>query len=330
MDIRLQPGERYEDLYQRILAFFEDNLITTSDNLKHHGSNVTQNEELTPTLENNITLLWLERIHIGLPGLVKQKYGAELRNNTLATIKSEINLALSSLVNELNRNVEDSRIMKFSNYNVNSKIQKKIHNKSRRFCCLCDAARRPGAESHFLSQCKFLPEEDRQRMQSSYNRIRSVDIDDLDDQEEVQRTDITEDNCLFVDAPSIQRRVMTRKSPHLNCFYGQFPMVVCLDTGAESSLVSKRFAEKVGLEIHSAQQGAVQADVSTPLKIIGEIRNISIIRGPHTFVFDALVTENDFGDMIAGEPFLEKNDVAIRPSKKQIIVKGKDVIPYNV
>ena len=106
-------------------------------------------------------------------------------------------------------------------------------------------------------------------------------------------------------------------------------MLVCLDTGAESSLVSKRFAEHVGLEIHDASQGAVQADVSTPLKIVGEVRNVSIVRGPHTFIFDALVTEHDFGDMIAGEPFLERNDVAVRPSKKQIIIKGRDVIPYS-
>ena len=44
---------------------------------------------------------------------------------------------------------------------------------------------------------------------------------------------------------------------------------------------------------------------------------------------DALVTERDFGDLIGGEPFLEKNDIAIWPSKKQIIIGGRDIVYYN-
>ena len=47
------------------------------------------------------------------------------------------------------------------------------------------------------------------------------------------------------------------------------------------------------------------------------------------FILDALVTENDFGDIIAGEPFLERNDVAVRASRKQIIIRGRDIVPYD-
>ena len=70
-------------------------------------------------------------------------------------------------------------------------------------------------------------------------------------------------NTLFVDnpLPSVHRRVTTRRSPYLNCFYAHFPVRVCLDTGAESSLVSERFAKYVDLHIEPATQGAVQADV---------------------------------------------------------------------
>ena len=73
----------------------------------------------------------------------------------------------------------------------------------------------------------------------------------------------------------------------------------------------------------------MQADETTPLKIVGEVKDLSITRGPHSFVLDALVTEKYFGDVIAGEPFLEKNDVAVRPFKKQIIIKGRDIVPYD-
>ena len=39
---------------------------------------------MTPSLENPIVFLWLQHIHPGLPALVKQWYGADLRNKTLA------------------------------------------------------------------------------------------------------------------------------------------------------------------------------------------------------------------------------------------------------
>ena len=94
--VRLNAGERYEDFYQRLLAFYEDNLLSTEDSIKHHGEDVTVSEELTPSLENTVVLLWLERIHSSLPGLVKQKYGSELRNKTLASLKSEISQSLNS------------------------------------------------------------------------------------------------------------------------------------------------------------------------------------------------------------------------------------------
>ncbi|KAL5005704.1 hypothetical protein ScPMuIL_016862, partial [Solemya velum] len=53
-------------------------------------------EELSPSMENMITLIWLKLIHSGLPRLVKQRYGTELRSRTLASIKPEISQALDS------------------------------------------------------------------------------------------------------------------------------------------------------------------------------------------------------------------------------------------
>ena len=131
-----------------------------------------------------------------------------------------------------------------------------------------------------------------------------------------------------MDAP-IHRRVTTRKSPHLKCFVFQFPVFVCLDTGAESNLMSKRFAVSVGVTIYRATQGAVQADARSPLNIIGEVRDVILTRGPHSFSLDALVTERDFGDIIGGEPFLDTNDIAVRSSKKHIIIRGRDIVPYD-
>ena len=47
----------------------------------------------------------------------------------------------------------------------------------------------------------------------------------------------------------IQRRVSTRSSPHMQCFYEQFPAAVCFDCGAEPSLISEKFAIRAGIQI---------------------------------------------------------------------------------
>jgi hypothetical protein len=90
-DIHLEADERPEDLYQRLTAFVEDNLLRV-DGLAHHAENITEDEELSPSLENLVVLTWLRLIHSvsDLPKLVKQRYGTELRSRTLASIKPEI------------------------------------------------------------------------------------------------------------------------------------------------------------------------------------------------------------------------------------------------
>ena len=335
-NIQLSVGERPEDLYQRLLTFFDDNLLTTESSITHHSNAITANEEITPTMENMTVLIWLERIHVGLPGLIKQRYGTELRNRTLASIKPEISQALSSLLEEL-RGADESRIMRTqTNYSRNTNNSNS--NRTSRSCCLCRAARRPGAETHFLSQCRFLPESDRRMVRAPPSaRIRGVEAIDGEDAEVDYHEDSyednldTQDNTNFIDnpAPSIQRRVLTRRSPYMNVFYNEIPVRLCLDSGAESNLMSHRFAIYIEVAVEPTRQGAVQADESTPLNIIGEVKGITLKRGAHSFSLDALVTRDDVGDVIAGSPFLETNDIALRPARKQIIIRGTDIVPYS-
>ena len=85
----------------------------------------------------------------------------------------------------------------------------------------------------------------------------------------------------------------------------------------------------MGLVYSKTNQGAQQVDMKTPLAIIGEVTGIRITKGAHVFKLDALVTKDDIGDIVAGEPFLEVNDVAIRPGKRQIIIRGREIISYE-
>ena len=74
-DLIKEPDERPEDLFQRITSFVEDNLLNASSGITYHGEAITADEEVTPTVENFIVVLWLKLIHRDLPKLVKQKYG---------------------------------------------------------------------------------------------------------------------------------------------------------------------------------------------------------------------------------------------------------------
>ena len=73
--------------------------------ITHHGAPVVIDEGFTPSHENTIVVLWLQLIH-PVPLFVKQKYGSELHNKTLASLKPEISQTLGSLLDEL-RSIED-------------------------------------------------------------------------------------------------------------------------------------------------------------------------------------------------------------------------------
>ena len=117
-NFKLKPDQRPEDLYQSLMSFIEDNLVTRAGGITHHGEIPEVDEELSPSLENFIVFTWLQLIHPSLPRLVKQRYGTELRSRTLSSIKSEISQALDSLLEELHTG-EETKIMRTSPMNFN-------------------------------------------------------------------------------------------------------------------------------------------------------------------------------------------------------------------
>ena len=54
--LKLEPGERAEDMYQRLMSFVEDSLIQKVGKLLHNDEALSNDEELTPTLR--IWLYW--------------------------------------------------------------------------------------------------------------------------------------------------------------------------------------------------------------------------------------------------------------------------------
>ena len=83
-NIKFEPTERPEDIFKRLNSFVEDNLLRSDGSIQHHGELPEENEEMTPSLENFVVLTWLRLINCDLPALIRQKYGTELRSQTIA------------------------------------------------------------------------------------------------------------------------------------------------------------------------------------------------------------------------------------------------------
>ena len=116
----MEADDSYEDVYQRLYAFFDDSLMK-ANGITHHGETMEEDELMTPTLENTITWLWLSLVNPGLPQLVHLEYGAELRNKSLASLKSEISQAIPSLIDKIDTAAESqvfrSSMLNFGKFN---------------------------------------------------------------------------------------------------------------------------------------------------------------------------------------------------------------------
>ena len=110
-------------------------------------------------------------------------------------------------------------------------------------------------------------------------------------------------------------RVSILRSPVLNTFYHKHPMQLTLDTGATSNMVRASAAQLYGFPI-------------TPRDVIGEV-HCSLTRGQWTFDLDALVVCQVDVDILAGNPFMTRNDIGVHPAKSQIEIGGTEIISYS-
>jgi hypothetical protein len=324
-DIKFEPDERPEDLFQRLTAFVEDNLLTKDCGILHHGETMEDDEEMSPSLENLIILTWLKLVNKELPRLVKQRYGTELRSRTLASIKPEISQALDSLLDEISSS-NDARVMRSASYrpfehrkNSFASAKRQGHQatvprspRSQKLCPLCKQAGRSD-HHHFLSMCQHLPESDRKFM----TKVRQVAAFDIDLAEDDCNED-TDEPCEEAAGSSV-RRVQVKQSPFMNTFYGHHTLCVTIDSGAETNMIRDSVARYIGADITKSSQVAFQVDGLSALKVCGETR-IMLSRDDKEFLLEALVVENMDVDVLAGVPFMEINDVTVRPAKRQVIL----------
>ena len=242
--ISLKPEQCPEDLFQSLMVFTEDNLLTTSSGITHHGETPDTDEELSPSLKNFVVLTWLRLLHPSLPRLVKQRYGTKLRSRTLASVKPEISQALESLLDELHTSDESTVLGSAPPTDHRSFVsaRRRLLPKPQavKSCPLCQHAGRPDFRSHFLSNCKFLPEPDCLFMckvrqvasveldESSYDYQHSLDQPFPSDFQEFSNTQHCPCGVLPTMEPPVTRRINVSQSPFLHAFYSHHPLPLTL------------------------------------------------------------------------------------------------------
>ena len=257
---------------------------------------------------------------------MKQKYGAELRSQTLVSIKPEIALALTSLLDEI-RTADDAKIMRAAvgNYRkpTGNRTPYKTNtrpNRPTKSCPLCKQAGHPD-NAHFLSE--FLPEQDRKYIA----KARQI-TDIFDDPCEPETRpcvgeSITDTDDTGSSPTSHVFRIQTHQSPYLDMFYAHHLVRVTIDSGTTGNMIRPT----------SWLTGDIQFPICPPsrwlipLHVVGETR-FPFTRKRHTFTFEGLVVENLDVEVLAGTPFMESNNIAVRPAKRQVIL-GDGTIHNN-
>ena len=318
-DIKLKPDERPETLYQRLLSFVEDCLLTKNSVIKHHDDTIEVDEEVTPTLENMIVLRWLQLINPDLPKIVKEKYSTDLRTRTLASLKPEISMALDSLLSSVQFE-NDAKLMRSTLYQggsgkkfTNSSASNPLKNEKK--CALCKAEGRQ--YFHFISKCNFLPPADKKYM----SKLRSLA---LDEEENESDTDV-------IETPSVRkidvRRVSIVQSPVLIASYNNIKLPIVIDSGATGNFIHLDVVRRLGISINKTRHKANQADGNAKMDVIGEIA-VVFQKDHHQLYFDGLVVTKLDADVIGGSPFQDKNDIFPRVSKKCVQI-GECQYPYD-
>ena len=364
--IRHEESERYETLFQRIIAHLKDNLLTVGSNLRHNGAVPADNERLSPTSERLAVYLWLRIIDNRLPSYVSREYAHDLQSMTLKDLQPRLAENMDCILQHLNtcediqvqytRSRFPNRRSNNNNNNANNNSNANNNNRAsnsnrptpapRKICILCRASGRPHM-GHTANNCWFTSRQEKQQMIQTLLVEIDAEADAQFDTDGASAPDsihyvaeyppaITPDNANVALPNSMPvtsreentciRKVQSSTSPHFFGFCGHTPCKVLLDSGANSSLVLKAFLQLAGIDTKPTNHAALGANKS-PIDLEGEV-HFSIQFDNLTLSISALVVEKLDCDILAGVPFCEDHNVVIYLREKQFSIHTK-TYPYG-
>ena len=348
-DIKRKDDERYETFFQRIRCHLDDNLLTITSGIQHNGAAVTVDEVMSPTTERLAVFLWLTLIDERLPSYVARVYAHDLASKSLKDIQPYLSRSMDALLadltaqNEIQVHYSRSSNNRQSNRRSSAPRGTQQQKQSSKTCSLCKAANRT-YKGHDIASCWFLSKFEKLEMAKTL-RVSTIssDIEDDDDEAEQEEEDpqdiavsviqldasdetpITSEEMQLISATV--KRVECEISPFFYAFLKHHPVHIIIDTGATSSVVSKKFLLSIGISPKQTSHSAHGADKSK-LNVKGEIEIHGITFGSIKLSITALVMDSLDCDILAGAPFGKANDVHVHLKSEQITINGV-TIPYG-
>jgi hypothetical protein len=201
-EIRFDPADSYENFYMELHGAVEDSLRKRGELLLFRNSEpLEEDEEMSPTLENMIVLLWLERIDPRLPKKVSDTFAHQMVGNTsLRDLQPTISARLPGLLQELdeaaaNRAALHAADMPDIDPPVAAAFTTRGQNRNRggqrrtnfqkgkqitKFCRICFLLNKGSPNvytSHNITNCNKLSDRDKQEMA----RGAAISLDDAGD-----------------------------------------------------------------------------------------------------------------------------------------------------
>lgn len=330
--LKMEPDERYETYFQRIMSHLYDNLLTAGSSIKFEGETVEEDEEMSPTVERLAVLIWLQSIDERLPAYVSRIYAKDLQTNSIKDLQPQISMNMQSILDDLNAQ-EDIKVQyssgrsQWSGASTSRRPGRQVSRfgkRPKKECAYCKAINRTPFVGHDVKNCWVIPKEDKAGLIKAFSVISLQDSEESDDdspqypERSVKFVDDVEDE----DCADISR-VECITSPHFYCHIGRHSCKVTVDTGAMSNLISLDLAKACSLRIEKSHQRARQLD-GTPLKVCGEVRT-TLSYGSVQLKLSALVIEVMDSDILAGIPFCKHNDLQINFSSDELYFHGKTV-----
>ena len=124
-------------------------------------------------------------------------------------------------------------------------------------------------------------------------------------------------------------KISVSSSPVISMYHHDTEYDVTLDSGGTCSAIDKNTAEEMSCIIRPTMQGAFMADGITRLKVFGE-SDINLMRNNQSYPIRALVCNFANPTILAGMPFMEENDIGIRPARSEVVFYGtNEVVKYD-
>lgn len=209
-------------------------------------------------------VVWSQFVHPGLPKLVKQSYGTELRSCTLTSIKPEISQVLNSFWKTMNPQTEHLHHHNTDTRDL-TRHQRPDQTHQRKVCPLCCQEKRPRFDC-YLSMGTYLPDAGR------WCIIRAHQITDSLDGKSTECAKLLEEIHIIKETSIILGHVKTEQTLYLDMFISNQPIKVIIDSEATGNMIWHTAARHLGVRILNCTQSVRQGDGSSPLSIVGKTR----------------------------------------------------------